>query len=98
MENTNSLKTVTERGWRNGFANLFHQARDNYWHTKTWLVQTLIWLLFLNGMLAMNIWTEPASIKFTSFDNLTSFMALEKDPLGMVVMIFFLFSALGLPI
>jgi len=98
MENTNSLKTVTEQGWRNGFANLFHQASDSYWHTKTWLVQTVVWLLFLNGMLAMNIWTEPVSIKFTSFNNFTTFITLEKDPLGMVVFMFFVFSTMGLPI
>jgi hypothetical protein len=26
MENTNSLKAVNDRGWRMGFANLFHEA------------------------------------------------------------------------
>ncbi len=98
MENTNTLKTVTERGWRRGFANLFHQASDSFWRTKTWLVQTVVWLLFLNGMLALNIWQEPAFIKLTSFDNFTTLRALEKDPLGMVVFMFFIFSAMGLPI
>jgi hypothetical protein len=53
METSNELRMVNKRGWRMGFANLFHAANASWWHTKKWLVQIVIWTLFLNGMLAI---------------------------------------------
>lgn len=53
MDDTNTLRVINGHGWQMGFANLFHAASSSWWRTKTWLIQTIFWLLFLNGMLAV---------------------------------------------
>lgn len=52
MAANSTLIPVKETGWRRGFANLLSRENGAWWRTRTWLVQTLIWLAILNGILA----------------------------------------------
>jgi ABC-2 type transport system permease protein len=56
MSSSNSLQLVNERGWRNGFTNLLRKENNRWWGTRTWWVQSLIWLLLLNGSIAFLLW------------------------------------------
>jgi ABC-2 type transport system permease protein len=99
MENTNSLKVVNVRGWRMGFANLFKVANGSFWHTRSWIVQTLLWLLLLNGTIASVLWTTTEILDRRAYpDNLTSMQIIGKDPVGNALIIFFVFASLGLPV
>jgi ABC-2 type transport system permease protein len=101
MENTNPLRTLNERGWQMGFANLFHEANASWWHTKKWLIQIVIWLLFLNGMLAMFLWKAPPetmSQAVTAFDSYNSMEAVQQDPVASAFVVFLVFSAMALPV
>ncbi len=102
MENANVLKRLPEQSWLTGFANLFRQASGRFWHTKKWVIQTIFWLVFLNGFLAVLIWPDSAALIAKGKEpipaNLTPMQALAKDPLGDAVIMFIVFMGLGIPI
>ncbi len=99
MENTNSLKTVNVHGWRMGFANLFAVASGSFWHTRSWIIQTLLWLLLLNGAVGMSLWTTTNLLDRSAYPgNLTSMQIIGDDPVGNALIIFFVFASMGLPV
>ncbi len=59
MASANNLQLLDERGWRQGFANLFHKENGEWWHTRRWWMQSLFWLLIVNGILAIGLWVVP---------------------------------------
>lgn len=59
MAGNNTLIAVKNRGWLNGFGNLFRSENRHWWGTLQWLVQTLIWMAIINGMLVMVTLAAP---------------------------------------
>jgi ABC-2 type transport system permease protein len=59
MASANNLQLLDERGWRQGFTNLFHKENGEWWHTRRWWTQSLIWLVIVNGILAIALWFIP---------------------------------------
>ena len=55
MTNEGNLRSIDERGWRRGFANLLRRESDKWWRTRRWQVQSLLWLLIVNGILAIGV-------------------------------------------
>ncbi len=53
MASNSVLEPVTARGWRAGFNNLFRKENRDWWGTRSWLVQAIIWTAILIGILAM---------------------------------------------
>lgn len=59
-----SFQTVNERGWRMGFANLLRKETRDWWRTRRWWINTIMWLLLINGIAYAMLWTpipDPAS-------------------------------------
>ncbi len=54
-----TLQPVTEHGWRQGVANLMRKENDQWWRTRRWWIQSLLWLLVINGTLAVGLWIVP---------------------------------------
>lgn len=52
------LIPVRERTWLGGFGNMFRKELGQWWGTRTWWVQTLIWVLILNGISTISALTE----------------------------------------
>ncbi len=52
MASNSVLQPVVEHGWRVGFANLVRKENRDWWGTRAWLVQAIIWTLILIGILA----------------------------------------------
>ena len=101
MENTNTLRVINKRSWRMGFTNLFNANNTKYWHTKKWIVQTVFWLLFVNGMLAVMIWSisaEQVPKAFASLVSINDMKAVQQNPLASILMEFLAMYALALPI
>ncbi len=44
------LRPVAERSWLGGFGNLLSKELGQWWGTRTWWVQAIIWVLLLNGV------------------------------------------------
>jgi ABC-2 type transport system permease protein len=59
MANNNTLQLVNEHGWRSGFANLMRQENGRWWRARRWWVQSLVWLVVLNGILVFALWITP---------------------------------------
>ena len=56
------LQPVQEHGWRMGFANLFRKENSEWWRSRRWWRQAIVWLLIVNGILAAGLWTHPISL------------------------------------
>jgi ABC-2 type transport system permease protein len=85
MASNNILQPLTLRASRAGFGNIFRKENRDWWGTKTWLVQAIIWTAILIGIVATVLLTpmedEPAGGK--------AVLALT---------VFFLFAGIALPI
>jgi len=44
------LQPAAATGWRRGLANMLRKEMGQWWGTKTWLIQLVIWVLLLNGV------------------------------------------------
>jgi len=79
MASASVLQPVKERGWRQGFTNFLRKENGEWWGTRRWWVQSLLWLLIINGILAVGIWVvpiyEPAEAAVTA-ENLGIFIQL----------------------
>jgi ABC-2 type transport system permease protein len=51
MSANTTFQVVNERGWRRGFANLLRHENGTWWRTRRWWINTLIWLVVINGTL-----------------------------------------------
>jgi ABC-2 type transport system permease protein len=53
------LLPVRDSGWLGGFGNLFNKELGEWFGTRRWLAQSLIWLLIINGMMAFIMFAVP---------------------------------------
>jgi ABC-2 type transport system permease protein len=60
------LQPLSARGWRRGFANLLRKELGQWWGTKMWWIQLIIWVLLLNGVSAIMIVTEGQAGEMTT--------------------------------
>jgi ABC-2 type transport system permease protein len=85
MASNSILQPVTSRGWRAGFGNVFRKENRDWWGTRTWLAQAIIWTAILIGIVAMVLFApmeeEPAGGKAV-----------------LALMVFFMFAGIALPI
>lgn len=70
-----TLRPVRDRGWRSGLAILLRKEHRQWWGTRTWWVQALVWLAIINGLLALMLWLVPTP---SAPDPWVS--AVERDP------------------
>ena len=59
MASNTEFQMVGSQGWLQGFPNLFKKESERWFKPRKWLVQTLIWLVIVNGILAMVLWVMP---------------------------------------
>ncbi len=56
------LNATRERGWLDGFANLFRNENAAWWHTRRWIIHVILWTVLVNGILASALWApQPES-------------------------------------
>lgn len=53
LEVEKSLQMVEADGWLGGFGNLLRKELGQWWGTKLWWVQLIIWLVIVNGISAI---------------------------------------------
>jgi ABC-2 type transport system permease protein len=89
MASNSVLQPVTARGWRAGFNNLFRKENRDWWGTRAWLVQVIIWTAILIGILA--------TVLFAPMENDASLLLIGgRAALGITV--FFAVAGTALPI
>lgn len=60
MSRSDAILLVDESGKGRGFANLLHKENSLWWGTRKWWVQSLVWLLISNGVVALILWVIPS--------------------------------------
>ena len=89
MSSNSVLHPVTTRGWRAGYNNLFRKENRDWWGTRSWLVQAIIWTAILIGILA--------TLLFTPMEDDASLLALGgRSALGLTI--FFAVAGAALPV
>jgi len=53
---SDELRLINEPDWRSGLRNLLDKEHALWWKTRTWWMQSLVWLLILNGLVALILW------------------------------------------
>jgi ABC-2 type transport system permease protein len=59
------LQRVELSGWRTGLANLLGKENRAWWASRRWLVQSVVWAVIVNGLLAGMLWGLPLLVKWT---------------------------------
>jgi ABC-type transport system involved in multi-copper enzyme maturation permease subunit len=49
------------QGWQRGFPNLFAKENRAWWRTRRWLVQAVVWLVVIDGLVALMLFAGAAS-------------------------------------
>jgi ABC-2 type transport system permease protein len=92
--NTNAgLQLVNEGGWRSGFANLWRKESQTWWGSKRWIWQSLLWIVLVNGLLALVIWAFTHTHAQNANQALGS--SLYEQSMIVFVSIALAFTALG---
>lgn len=63
MSANSAFQIVNEHGWRMGFANLLRKENRDWWRTRRWWINAIIWLLLINGIAYAMLWSpvpDPA--------------------------------------
>jgi hypothetical protein len=59
MVANSELQRVGLSGWRTGLANLLGKENRAWWASRRWLVQSVVWAVIVNGLLAGMLWGLP---------------------------------------
>ncbi len=54
-----ALLPVPDRGWLGGFGNMLDKELGDWFGTRRWLVQTIVWLVIINGLMAFIMFIVP---------------------------------------
>ncbi len=60
MASNSEFQPIGNQAWLQGYTNLAHKENYLWWRTRRWWVQTLTWLVFTTGLLAMFVWVVPS--------------------------------------
>lgn len=54
-----ALLPAPDRGWPGGFGNMLGKELGDWFGTRRWLVQTIVWLVIINGLMAFIMFIVP---------------------------------------
>ncbi len=54
-----TLNETHQTGWNIGFANFLWKENCRWWKTRTWIIQTVIWLVMISGMMIPMLTIDP---------------------------------------
>lgn len=92
MSSNAEFQLVTGNGRFRGFNNLLQRENQNWWPLRRALTRTLLWVLLLNGILALSLFVFP------SLTDPDGNPLMDEDPLQMSSQLFTGLAAVGLAI
>jgi len=76
------LQPVATGGWRGGFGNLLRKELGQWWGTRTWWVQIVIWVAILNGITTIVMLTESVGPEALRQEVVQTFLSLAAFAIG----------------
>ena len=91
MASDSDFQPVRESGWLSGLPNMLRKENGNWWNTRRWLIQSVVWTLLLNGlhMMVLYLSGQESSIPMRdSFASLPIFFTLmgAMTPFGVMIL------------
>ena len=91
MASDSEFQPVRESGWLSGLPNMLRKENGKWWNTRRWLIQSVVWLLLLNGlnMMVLYLSGQESMIPMRdSFESLTIFFTLmgAMTPFGVMIL------------
>lgn len=83
LETKTPLQVVAAGGWLGGSGNLLRKELGQWWGTRTWWVQILIWVLLLNGISTIVALTDSMAPNELLREVVQTFLALGVAAVGM---------------
>lgn len=83
MASGKDLQPNKETGWQRGFKQLLKRENDNWWKTRRWLLQAVIYLFVLNGLV------------YIILNNTSSTTGLGEDAITAGIQIFLVMGGLA---
>lgn len=77
------LVPARERAWLGGFGNMLRKELGQWWGTRTWWVQTLIWVLIFNGISTIVALTESMTPNVLLQEVVQTFLPMSVGIIGM---------------
>ena len=77
------LMLVPQSAWLGGFGNMLRKELGQWWGTRTWWVQILIWVLILNGISTIVALTDSMAPNALLAEAVQTFLALGIAAVGM---------------
>jgi ABC-2 type transport system permease protein len=59
MSTPSTLEPISQTNFFAGFGNLMQKELYRWWGTRRWWTQILVWLIVINGTLALLLWVVP---------------------------------------
>lgn len=85
------LQPITTAGWRGGLGNMLSKELGQWWGTKMWWIQLIIWVLLMNGITAIVMLEASQSGDRTPIelaqDALQTFLQVGAGVIGIGVII-----------
>lgn len=82
LEQQRPLQAVATGGRLGGFGNLLRKELSQWWGTRTWWVQTLIWMLILNGVSTIVMLTESGTADERLVEVVQTFLPMSVGAIG----------------
>ncbi len=60
MSRSDAIQLINESGRLRSFTNLLYKENCLWWRTRKWWVQSLVWLVISNGLIALVLWVIPS--------------------------------------
>ena len=93
MASNMTLNPTKDHRWFFGFGNMFYKQNHQWWGTRSWLVQFLVWAAVINGMLLyfiLNAFNSPIYPKGSEAE----IAAMKEAVASEGILIYFVFGGL----
>ncbi len=81
------LTPVDPRGWRGGIGNLTRREMSQWWRTRMWWVQLLVWVVVLDGVAAVMMLTGEGEAAAVAEEVVRTFPALAATMVAIGVVV-----------
>ena len=91
MASNGELQSVEESGWLSGLSNMLRKENGMWWNTRLWLIQSVLWVLLVNGLHLIVLYLSGQEAGITmgdSFESLRIFFSLMggMTPFGVMIL------------